>query len=77
MECEEIQEGGGENANENKHDRIKRNVGQESYKLGSYAYHASLVNIRLAAGTNISVLSAKGADKEAVCQSIISPVNSG
>lgn len=53
---------------------MEKNVGQQSYKLGSYSYHISLVNIRLAAGINISVLSAKGADKEPVCQSVTSPV---
>lgn len=74
MEWEKIQ-GGGENENENKHNRIKRNVVQESYTLGSYSHHTSLVQIRLAAEINISVLPAKGADIEAVCQSIISPVN--
>lgn len=53
----------------------RKNVGQESYKFGSYS-HASLVHIWLAAGINISVLSAKEADKEAVRQSVISSVNS-
>ncbi len=57
--------------NENKCNRTKKNVGQESYKLGSYSHYTSLVNIKLAAGINISVLPAKGADKEAVCQSLI------
>lgn len=53
-----------------------KDAGQKSYKLGFSSHHTSLFNTRLAAWVNICVLSAKGADKEAACQSVISPVSS-
>lgn len=69
-----MREGEGKNENQNKHNRMKKNVGQQSYKVGSYLCHTSLVNIRLADGIIITILSAKGAEKEGAFQSIISPV---
>lgn len=51
-------------------------VGQKKCQLGSWSHCASSVNVRWQLRKNICVLSAKGADKEAVSQSLISFVSS-